>query len=220
MRGCEVFFKTVGGLDEHLKSKHSVPQKIKGYTCIQCDLTFNEQFQLRQHMTKKHVVRIEPKEISCEYCSHTFLSNVLLKEHQKECNTDFQPIKRQVCRYFLNGACVKGDFCRFAHPETRNDIQRAPFCRNGPRCRYLAQGVCCFFHKGVGVQIEKTQNGQGGQQWNDEGQQPAGRWCKYLEDCNRVPNCPFIHAEEDFPSLTNTNNPPLPKNIPGWWEDY
>jgi hypothetical protein len=28
MRGCKAFFKTVGGLDEHLKSKHRVSQKI------------------------------------------------------------------------------------------------------------------------------------------------------------------------------------------------
>jgi hypothetical protein len=195
-----------------------VSQKVYSFTCIQCDLVFSEQFQLRAHMNIKHVVRIEPKEINCEFCSIKFSSNGLLKEHQKECNTEFQPIRSQVCRYFLHGACVKGEFCKFAHPDSQDNVPWVPLCRNGQRCKYLNQGVCSFFHKGIGVQMPKSSNNQ---RWNPPAQQPAGRpWCKFLEDCNQVPHCSFLHAEEDFPQLNKTNNPPIPKNIPGWWAEY
>ena len=218
LRGCKIAFKTVGSLDEHLKIKHSTAPRFTGYTCIQCDITFNEQFQLRQHMVKKHSSRSEPKQINCEYCGIEVSSISHMNDHKQECHTGFQPVRPQVCRYFLNGACLKGEMCRFVHPENFNSQPRVPLCRNGLRCRYFARGVCSFFHKGVGVQMAKTENHSRSQEPSHPYHQQ--RWCKFLEDCNRVPNCGFIHAEEDFPKLAQTSKPPIHKSAPGWWEDY
>ena len=43
--------------------------------------------------------------------------------------------------------------------------------------------------------------------------------CRYMEDCWRVPRCPFSHYEQDFPQLQK-NNPPetlrLFNNIEMW----
>ena len=33
LRGCKLEFKTLGGLDEHLKTKHSAPKKAEIYLC-------------------------------------------------------------------------------------------------------------------------------------------------------------------------------------------
>ena len=34
-------------------------------------------------------------------------------------------------------------------------------------------------------------------------------WCRFLEDCNRVPNCKYLQYYEDFPKLQKTNNVPI-----------
>ena len=105
-----------------------------------------------------------------------------------------------------------------------------PACMRGPRCNYLAAGVCSYFHPGVGVQNPQGQgqggqgghgkrvqgdwqDAQGGQQGFQGGQQRSigdnqenqgglkQKACRYNEDCWRVPYCPYKHYNEDFPQL-------------------
>ena len=224
MRGCsKVAFTTLGGLDDHIKTQHGQQQQqTKGCTCIHCDITFNAQFQLRQHMTQRHGNESQPVEHNCQLCGMNFATIELINEHQQYCHGEFQNVRKRVCRYFLNGACVKGKFCKFSHPQDMNFIPDVPFCRNGFRCKYLAQGVCSFFHKGVGVQMPKFQSepekNQESNQFHNQHQQ--NRWCKYQGDCFQLPECPFMHAEEDFPELTKSNQPPIQKSAQGWWEEY
>ena len=125
-----------------------------------------------------------------------------LEVHLGEYHWGFQQPPNKICRYFLNGGCSKGRFCRFTHPQEKQE-RRVPHCRHGNRCRYLAQGVCSFFHRGYGVQQQKTKD-----------------LCNYMEDCVRVPNCPFAHSDQDFPKLTKTNHPPSGVRVEGWWADY
>ena len=86
----------------------------------------------------------------------------------------------------------------------------------------MANGVCSFFHRGIGVQNPGNQERQPQSQTsypNKTSQQPTRRWCKFLKDCDRVPNSAFSHYEEDFPKLRKTNNPPIANR--GWgWEEY
>ena len=127
LHGCNVAFTTVSGLDEHLKTKHKEPQKPQGYMCIHCSLTFRELFQLRQHMTKKHEVRAQ----SCENCGLMLKNEKELNHHKQQCLSDFQQVKPPQCKFYLRGSCVKGKFCRFAHPSNENSNLTAPHCRNG-----------------------------------------------------------------------------------------
>jgi hypothetical protein len=129
------------------------------------------------------------------------------------CITGFKTVKPQLCRYFANGYCVKGESCSFSHIPN-NSVST---CRNGQRCGYLANGVCSFFHPGVGVQQPRfnnqsvnfvnNQNGFGTNQRTPFNNEQSPRWCRWMEDCNRVPNCPFAHYEQDFPPMSK-NNPP------------
>ena len=127
----------------------------------------------------------------------------------KDCDAGFQGNNSKECFYFIRGHCLKGDTCAFKHGNQRN---YTPECRNGSHCRYLSSGICSFFHPGVGVQRPKPEysqakNGQG--------------WCKYSENCFRIPNCPFIHSEEDFPQLPKTSKPPLgAERMANAWEEY
>ena len=138
--------------------------------------------------------------IACNDCGILVESLHKMAEHLEVCDSTFKTVKNKVCKFFVNGGCNKDDLsCKFLHPENKGTNEKVPACRNGPRCKYLISGVCAFFHRGVGVQTQNQQT-----QMNRE-----RRWCRFLEDCNRVPNCPFKHVEEDFPMLQNTNNPPI-----------
>ena len=129
-----------------------------------------------------------------------------------KCTIGFQRVNTQPCRYFANGYCVKGESCSFTHIP----YNQVPMCRNGQRCGYLANGVCSFFHHGVGVQrprfnnqsVNSFQNNgfSTNQRAQSNNEQPS-RWCRWMEDCNRVPNCPFVHYDQDFPPMSK-NNPP------------
>ena len=67
--------------------------------------------------------------------------------------------------------------------------QQVEVCTRGFRCRFLAMGNCHFYHDNQ-HNINQTNN------------QTNGQVCYYQEDCDRVPNCPFIHSNEDFPVMT------------------
>ena len=137
------------------------------------------------------------------------------------CYGEFQPVRDKICRHFINGVCFKADQCRFSHPHNRQ-FRSTPDCRNGRGCAYLARGTCRYFHRGVGVQQSgyKQQNNQTFKLLNRK-TISRNNWSvvQILEDCRKVPYCSFIHYEEDFPKLSNANNPPIRPKASGW-EDH
>ena len=127
-----------------------------------------------------------------------------LKDHLNNCDGGFKTIPTRICRHFSNGWCGKGDWCKFSHPEELNNKFNISECRNGAKCGYLANGICSFYHWGVGVQ--KLNQNKDKNRTN----------CLYTEDCRRVPNCPFLHSEEDFPKLHKTQKPPIARASSVW----
>ena len=96
---------------------------------------------------------------------------------------------------------MKGNNCRFTHPQERahkTSSKTTRECRNGSNCEYLQRGIRRFNHRERGNQSNRYS-----QCYNGRG------WCKFLEDCFRVPNCPFKHYDEDFPDLPTVKNPPI-----------
>ena len=209
LRGCNVAFITLTALDEHIKKKHKEQQEPSGYKCIHCDLSFNELFQVRQHMTKKHRVSLDK---SCEKCGLKIPDGNRLDDHMRECYSDFSAVKPQLCKFFMRGNCVKGESCKFTHQETEKT--QVPLCRNGQRCTYFSRGICYFYHRGFGTQKPTIKNK------NYQDKNVKGRWCNFRDRCNRIPNCPFIHRDQDFPELKKIKTPPLRQEIPAWWKDY
>ena len=206
-RGCKkVAFKTVKLLDEHIKLQHSNID-VNEYPCDMCDSEFTAQFQLRQHKTKKHANINVHTSSNCLYCGQIFTYDEDLKNHLENCDGGFSSVKSKECHYYNRGGCRRGDACRFTHIKQR-DERIYPECRNGPRCRYMASGVCNFFHAGVGIQNPRHQEDP--QQSSSE--QEGRKFCRFLEDCSRVPNCPFLHSEQDFPRL--------PRRASQDWEEY
>ena len=115
--------------------------------------------------------------------------------------------------HFSRGDCWRGDACRFSHKSQGNE-RKYPICRNGPWCKYLSSGICSFFHHGVGVQKPRSQE-------SAHQSQERRQFCRFTEDCRRVPNCPYLHSEQDFPKLPKKNCPPIgARRIIQAWAEY
>ena len=207
-RGCKESFKSWSKLDEHHKDKHPVTKQIQ-FICNVCNFIATSKHLLTQHIVNKHKPQnIQVPNVNCEVCGYSTNNHQDMVTHKRGCNSEFIRVGNKICKYFATVGCFKGQSCRFKHPE-ENQRRDTPSCRNGIQCRYLANGVCSFFHRGVGVQNPRQQSQQSSYQASPP--KESRQWCKFLEDCVRVPNCAFIHYEEDFPQLRKTNDPPIGK---------
>nr|XP_045003206.1 zinc finger CCCH domain-containing protein 6 [Jaculus jaculus] len=63
---------------------------------------------------------------------------------------------KQICKYFLEGRCIKGDHCKFDHDaelEKRKEICKfylQGFCTKGENCIYMhSEFPCKFYHSGA-----------------------------------------------------------------------
>ena len=120
----------------------------------------------------------------------------------------------RVCKYYRQGRCTRQP-CPNKHPESLavrpQGEQFIPACTRGPKCIFLANNMCHYFHPGVGVQMPK-----GAGYWQQEHQQsnqpPARRHqegargpsqgprnqqrCHFQLKCWNQEKCSFSH--EDF----------------------
>ena len=209
-KGCKSKHTTLRELDDHDKQVHG-QAPLDVFSCDKCTDTFNAKHHLRQHVTAKHKVTKQLPIFSCNKCGYSVTGTEDMKNHVANCMEEFVPAHRsRVCRYFARGDCWKGDQCLFAHPDSSwgPNKRNIPACVNGPFCRFLRSGVCRFFHPAIGVQQPAEQRRCQPRYQQDWQQNTGSRWCRHLEDCTRIPNCPFSHYEEDFPKLPNAKNPP------------
>ena len=216
LQGCKVAFKTLGELDLHINIRHGGPSRSTEFKCEMRELTFTSQHFVRQHMIKKHTPNYKT---DCDNCGLISGNQQEHWQHIQLCHASYQTINSKKCRYFLKGNCLKGMHCKFLHDRNeKKEENEVPVCRNGLTCKYLARGACRYFHQKLGGSNRGSQYTfyQQNQQYH---QKPRQKWCRYLENCNRVPECIFKHYEEDFPELPKTNHPPMLERMSGW-EEY
>ena len=169
--------------------------------CDECEQSFVSKYYLGRHHTSMHA----KDDKSCENCGLIVRSEKELRIHDEEYHGQkgFQEVKKRACYFFQKGKCYKGEQCRFSHDEKRKSTrENIPECRNGDRCSYRVRGVCRYLHRNVKYQASQVQSSY------QNNIPETTRWCKFLEDCNRVPNCTYKHYDEVFPRLPNVNNPP------------
>ena len=235
-QGCKQTFKTYSDLDNHIDKDHE-NRAPKEFICQTCNLYFKAKYELRLHNQKKHASTDTVECQKCGRVFET--KNDFKNHDVYQCEQMFTRVPEKVCRYFADGGCTKGNMCKFPHKRQINDKPVIPECRNGAQCHYLKRGACVFSHWGAGGQkrnqrAHKTSSGstkecrkgadceyfqrgickfnhrKRGNQSNRYNQSYNGRsWCKFLEDCFRVPNCSFKHYDEDFPELPTVKNPPI-----------
>uniref|UniRef100_A0A672KVU9 C3H1-type domain-containing protein n=1 Tax=Sinocyclocheilus grahami TaxID=75366 RepID=A0A672KVU9_SINGR len=69
----------------------------------------------------------------------------------------FEHNGRHICKYFLEGRCIKGDQCKFEHdnvvPEKKKELCKfyvQGYCTKGDICIYIvSEYPCKFFHTGA-----------------------------------------------------------------------
>ena len=223
-QGCKEKFLTIENLDKHIRLIHS-NKKDDNQPCFKCDKCeeiFDAKHKLRLHHTKKHVI-IQPK-FKCEYCNEVFTIIDEKKRHMEQCSLGFHTVNPKMCRYFAKGSCLKEN-CTFLHTKYPSNAT-TPLCRNGIWCWYFSMGICKFSHSEGGLSYPEsnrqskdphTRNAHSNSPKIPQSRATRG-WCHYMEDCTRVPRCPFSHYDQDFPSLVKHNPPENQENIQAWQE--
>ena len=123
-------------------------------------------------------------------------------------------------------------FSHVGHVEsqsTSRTTKNVSTCKNGLSCEWLAKQRCSFFHPRIGVQNTWTRedSGQGGHQVNRFNKEPRRQprdqaepnkqsdrvVCRFNGRCERIPNCQYLHFNEDFPKLQGRRNSVMRRNI-------
>ena len=175
----------------------------KDMDCYECGEMFSRSTDLNKHKEDVHKMKQVKSQVICKHWK------------KGRCN------KGDTCGFSHIGQSNKTH-----SPTTERNSTRLPACRNGQSCEWLKRDKCNFFHaqaRGQGDRQESRAHGgrqesqargrrqegraQGGGQ---EGQAQEGRQkivqpdraqCQFDGRCERIPNCPYIHSLEDFPSF-------------------
>jgi hypothetical protein len=89
-------------------------------------------------------------------------------------------------------------------PRPETQVTAKTPCRNGPTCSFHSRGRCRFAH-------HSNKRHQGDQNRNRDASrqgprsQAARDKCKFGGECDRVPNCPFLHSLTDFPQFEKSH---------------
>ena len=187
-----------------------VPQKCeKTY----CGKEFVSSTALKNHMKSSH---FGTQRKVCTKCGEMLNININIKKHNDVCGksveSDMIETKSKiVCKHWRRGRCDRGSKCNFSHvgqqdtPRPGNKSTKSKVtCRNGPSCSFLARGKCNFEHHINNRHQEQEQQIRRPIQTNRHHDQVMGKQsdrlpCKFGAECDRVPNCPFIHSLVDFP---------------------
>ena len=126
-------------------------QKQGQYKCDFCEFTSNKSFDINLHEHETH----KQSTIKCNLCDFRAKNKEILRKHHE---VAMGHKKQLACKYFLNGMCRYGKFCRFEH-KTEN--------------------------------TQKTNILKG----NNQLRSPRNTQCKFFENCQKFPNCGYMHYE-------------------------
>ena len=219
---CESMFRSKRSLDQHIDNKHLVQAKMfkcnncgekfeneekmkdhiedkhrKEFNCTNCPSRFSSEYHLKIHNERKHV---NTTTIECNNCGEIFREKKTLDVHKTDCIKIQYEKKSSECYYYKRGRCTRGDSCNFSHRSVKQSVQQ---CRNGVNCGFHARGRCRFGHETISLRNRSPHRGNNYMEVNQV------KWCRYPDDCWRLPNCTFLHYETDFPELPRRQNPPL-----------
>ncbi|XP_053358380.1 zinc finger CCCH domain-containing protein 6 isoform X1 [Clarias gariepinus] len=145
----------------------------------------------------------------CFQKKRPIMSQEFINQHTVEHNG------RNVCKYFIEGRCIKGDQCKFEHdnvvPEKKKELCKfyvQGYCTKGENCIYMHNEYPCkFFHTGA-----KCYQGDHCKFSHD----PLTEVTKELLD--KILNTDEDHANEEEQELEDLRKQgivPLPKPPPG-----
>ena len=205
---CKKKFVSSNALAKHMKNSHFGHQRS---VCTKCGEILDKSSDMKKHMEKcdKEATEDIPEKTK-EVCKHW---------KKGRCDWGSQ------CRFSHVGRQEK------TYPESKSTNSADTLCRNGPSCSYMLRGRCNFFHhmtkrhnnqganhnvrehhgtrehqpvrfdgRKQGASARYNQNRSQGRR-----QEGARARCKFGRDCDRVPNCPYIHSMQDFPTYSKSH---------------
>ena len=209
---CEAKFLVAHALKQHTQAVHKVLPALPVGHPERADADNNA----RQKA---------PTKFNCRMCGKAHTSGTKLDEHMHQCTqggVQGDGFSNKECRRGPQCNFLAQNRCKFFHPLMQQQMNQPSWqqnqqrlympqqrqnqmplqhqwmikpCRRGPGCTFWAAGTCYYSHEEVDVPNMWYQAQQ-----QDQVQKPRHRpVCRYLEDCNRVPYCPFRHYDEDFP---------------------
>ena len=226
---CNKTFTTRKEVQDHICLEGDiVPQKCKK---SYCDKEFVSSTALKNHMKSSHFGH---QRNVCTKCGEILSTDTNMKHHSKSCGKSgdsetTQEKSRAVCKHWRRGRCDRGSQCKFSHvgrqdaaPPSTQSTKNTVTCRNGPSCSYLARGRCHFDHhtgnrhnegeedvmrtNRTRRQPDQGREGQSSARAGQGRRQQSERLpCKFGADCDRVPNCPFLHSLRDFPQYDKSH---------------
>ena len=204
-------FTTKKQAHEHICMEGEIVAQVceKSY----CKKEFVSSTALKDHMKTNHFGH---QRSVCPKCGEICGNKGEIKKHMETCTKnshegkDKRERNKEVCYHWRRGNCNRGSSCGFSHVG-KQDTHRPQAqvaantpCRNGPTCTFHSRGRCRFNHQPIrrhqGEQYrnrDKSRQGKRPQAIREE--------CKFGGDCDRVPNCPFLHNLTDFPQYNKSH---------------
>ena len=161
---CEYSAKTENSLQQHRINTHGAPNidgknKEDLLQCDFCEYSTSDPYDINLHEHKTH----KSNTIKCNMCDFTAKSEDILKKHHQ---VAMGHKKKIACKFYIQGRCKNGRFCKFEHKMSFGKFSSSGNTRQSNN-----------------VNRNINQNRGNMQQ------------CKYFENCQQFPNCGYMHFE-------------------------
>ena len=85
---------------------------LASFNCLKCDFSFSSSKSRSEHMKSIH--ETQNQRIKCDKCDFSAKNKDILHKHMK---VAMGHKIQKACRFYLEGGCNRGRFCRFLHPK-------------------------------------------------------------------------------------------------------
>jgi len=161
-------------MNVHKKSTKYASKKQDQLQCDFCDFKSMHAFEINLHEHKAH----KQSKIKCNLCDFTAKNEDILRKHHEVAMGHKKSI---VCKFYLNGVCKYGKFCRFTHKTSNNPSNKYDKTnkfekshqnnnRRNKQCKFFDN---CQLFPNCGYEHYEV--------------------CKYQENCASGERCKYVH---------------------------
>ena len=217
---CKKRFVSSNALAKHAKNTHFGTRRS---VCTKCSEILDESMDMKEHMEtcgnedvadtpqRSREVCRHWKKGRCDRGSQCNFSHVGRQDEigPEQKSTNSAPLACRngpSCSYLARGKCNFFHHITKRHNNREHQGERQHNARNYQGARYNGrenQGARFNGRENQGARHNGRENQ--GARGHGRRQQDNRARCRFGRDCDRVPNCPFIHSMEDFPTYNKSH---------------